>query len=237
MSTSVAQIDANRANAQLSTGPRTAEGKSASAKNATRHGLTARGLIVLPGLEDEFEKHEAGLRDSLRPWGELQETVFMRALECSWNLRRCRRAEAQLYATAADSAVDPLLDDENEAKYARIQKYVKQNENSMYKAMRQLSALQTENQYRHEAYPLTDEQTADTELYEQTPHALSEVCRYQEVITNLASQRDAEASIGKLEADRMIADYFAPPRPSRNFQFEANPATADDADDEIDDAA
>lgn len=247
MSATAAQIDANRAHALHSTGPRTDEGKAASSKNATRHGLTARGLIVLPGLEDDFTAHEAGLRESLRPWGELQEAIFMRALESSWNLRRCRLAEAKLYSTAADPSVDPLLDDQNEAKYTRIQKYAKQNENSLYKAMRHLAELQTENQYRHEAYPLTEEQITDADLYEQTPHAISEVCSYREVIAHLADQKDAEANIGKLEANRIIAKCLtAAPRQSRNFQFEPNlkdagnqaaEEAAEEEDDELEDAA
>ena len=43
--------DANRANAQKSTGPRTPEGKSASSQNPSSHGAFCRHL-VLPG-EDE----------------------------------------------------------------------------------------------------------------------------------------------------------------------------------------
>jgi hypothetical protein len=43
-----AQIAANRANAQKSTGPRTAEGKAASRLNALKHGLDAESLII-PG--------------------------------------------------------------------------------------------------------------------------------------------------------------------------------------------
>jgi hypothetical protein len=48
--TSVRQIEANRRNAQLSTGPVTEEGKRRSRQNAVRHGVTAE--TVIDALED-----------------------------------------------------------------------------------------------------------------------------------------------------------------------------------------
>jgi len=43
--TSFRQIEANRRNARLSTGPTSAEGKRKSRRNAVRHGLTAETVI------------------------------------------------------------------------------------------------------------------------------------------------------------------------------------------------
>ena len=43
--TSLQQIEANRRNAQNSTGPRTEAGKQRSSRNAVRHGLTAETVI------------------------------------------------------------------------------------------------------------------------------------------------------------------------------------------------
>src|SRR5262249_22248711 len=56
-----AQIDANRQNAQLSTGPTTDEGKERTRHNATRHGLSGDGTSLPPGMAREVEVMEAGL--------------------------------------------------------------------------------------------------------------------------------------------------------------------------------
>ena len=41
-----AQTTANQLNAQLSTGPRTPEGKSTSSQNSTKHGLTCAYPVI-----------------------------------------------------------------------------------------------------------------------------------------------------------------------------------------------
>ena len=184
-----AQLEANRANAQLSTGPSTDEGKAKSSANSLRHGLAARGFIVLPGQESAFEKLEDGLRANLAPFGELQQTLFTRILESAWNLHRCRLAATELYLNAADSGVDPLVNDEIEAKHARIQKYARQSESSLIKTMAELSKLQTDELYRHQVHPITEQDIANPELFAQTPQALSDLCQFQKVHASLARQQ------------------------------------------------
>ena len=55
---SEAQIAANRANAQRSTGPRTEEGKEKSARNALNHGLCAERVVI--DEEDREEGRRSG---------------------------------------------------------------------------------------------------------------------------------------------------------------------------------
>ena len=74
--TSEAQVNANRLNATLSTGPRTAEGKKRSALNALRHGLSAQ-IVVLPN-EDLQAYLAFGQRwvADLAPRGELEKQIL-----------------------------------------------------------------------------------------------------------------------------------------------------------------
>src|SRR5262249_7188377 len=54
-----AQIDANRLNAQLSTGPKTEEGKAKTRHNATRHGLSGSGTSLPSEMAQQVEAFEA----------------------------------------------------------------------------------------------------------------------------------------------------------------------------------
>jgi hypothetical protein len=55
-----AQLNANRQNAQRSTGPRTPEGKQRSALNATRHTLSGQVRVTTPEDMVAYDKHKQG---------------------------------------------------------------------------------------------------------------------------------------------------------------------------------
>jgi len=220
-----AQIAANRENAKLSTGPTTEAGKAKSSRNNTQHNLTAQGLIVLPGQEPALTELEAELRESLLPTSAIQEVFFIRILEATWNLHRCRLAEAQVYLNSDSPEVDPLLDDHIAIKLERIHKYARQNENSLTKCLRELSKLQNEIQYRHEAYPLTQEQIDDPEEFEKTPYSLSEACSYRKVMDAYFHQEGAKSAINRQNQRANVAAFAAQVRALGkvdDFQLEAN---------------
>src|SRR3954464_637234 len=69
-----AQIEANRCNAQVSTGPRTASGKARASLNATKHGRRAKGAAPGPPPEDPAERDEKIRRwvEDLQPVGDAE---------------------------------------------------------------------------------------------------------------------------------------------------------------------
>src|SRR4051812_43251247 len=96
--TSDKQVQANRRNAQKSTGPKTLEGKASVRFNAMKHGLFAQD-VLLPG-EDETALKELSklLRDELQPVGEMENLLVDQILVAHWRLRRLGRVEAGIFA-------------------------------------------------------------------------------------------------------------------------------------------
>lgn len=91
-----AQLAANRRNAKQSTGPKTAEGKAAAARNALRHGLTSRQIVCYKERESDYAAFHASMRQTLAPADEVEEQLVERIILCSWRLRRLARAERGL---------------------------------------------------------------------------------------------------------------------------------------------
>ncbi|MBV9034055.1 MAG: hypothetical protein JO182_06140, partial [Acidobacteriaceae bacterium] len=82
------RLAANRANAQLSTGPRTDAGKAKSSLNAVKTGLTGR-TVLLPNDEvAAYEAHIERFRKEFQPVGD-QETHLVQSLaDTQWRLDR-----------------------------------------------------------------------------------------------------------------------------------------------------
>jgi hypothetical protein len=94
----VVQIEANRRNAQQSTGPRTEIGKQTSSLNALRHGLTSR-IVVLP-TEDlaAYQSFSAEFLVELAPETFAERQFAQTIIDTQWRLNRVRALEDGMLA-------------------------------------------------------------------------------------------------------------------------------------------
>jgi len=90
---SIAQIEANRRNAERSTGPRTPEGVAACCRNATRHGLLSSRVLLACESREELEEHARAMKETLQPVGPVEELLADRLAAQAWRLRRVMQLE------------------------------------------------------------------------------------------------------------------------------------------------
>jgi hypothetical protein len=90
----VAQMRANRVNAQRSTGPRTADGKAVVGANALRAELRSARLLVEGEDPQEFQALCGELHAALRPVGAVEIALAERIAVALWRQRRLINAEA-----------------------------------------------------------------------------------------------------------------------------------------------
>src|SRR5258708_12299294 len=78
--TSARKIEANRRNAQRSTGPKTPEGKAKSSQNAITHGIFVKKFLngASPETVAEIEVLAAGIREHYQPADMLEEMLMQK---------------------------------------------------------------------------------------------------------------------------------------------------------------
>ena len=90
-----AQIEANRRNARMSTGPKSAAGKARASLNSMKHGRRAKAVVPVLPQEDPAEL-VAKIRqwvEDLRPYDAAERDLVVRAARLSWTLDRLERCE------------------------------------------------------------------------------------------------------------------------------------------------
>jgi hypothetical protein len=139
-----AQIAANRANAQKSTGPRSAEGKSASRFNALKHSLDAESIVLPTEDPVEYQTLADEYFQTTRPQTPDERFHVETMIRADWQKRRLARVEADLYRTVLSdspgaSLAEALLADTPATKLlARVQRQLAAFERAWYRAHTQL---------------------------------------------------------------------------------------------------
>ena len=172
------KIDANRRNAQKSTGPKTPSGKAIASRNAVQHGLFARKPVI-PG-EDvaEFQAYTVRWVAELKPLGPMEEFLAERIISIAWRLRRVGQIEAGLFGPS---------DSQEAGQLSRLNRYEASLERSFYRNVKELERLQAE---RGEAEP---EETADSADYAEEQNEATGVEVPQNVLLNRPGVQGVES--------------------------------------------
>lgn len=99
--TSSAQLAANRANAQLSSGAKTPEGKAASSLNAVKNALTGRTVLLPTDDAAAYQAHIAAYQKDLQPVGQRECDLVQSIGACVWRLQRISGLEMAIFAKGA----------------------------------------------------------------------------------------------------------------------------------------
>ena len=135
------QQEANRQNAQHSTGPNTPAGKAAVRLNALTYGLRARSTLIAGEDPEEYKRLWAALEAEWQPQT-CTERMYLEQMSTSqWLLARIARGESTIYeANIRPEEQFPLLR-EVSTQRTRL-------ERSFTSALRELKQLQKERQTR-----------------------------------------------------------------------------------------
>src|SRR5690348_11013261 len=134
-----AQIAANQANAQLSTGPTSEAGRAAAARNNFRHGLTTSSEFwVLPSeSQTDYLKLLAQFQQEHQPETPTEEALVQALAEHHWLRHRAMRLEEACF----DYTTGQIIDERKLALYLR---YQTMHERAFHKALNDLLKLRAE---------------------------------------------------------------------------------------------
>lgn len=93
-----AQIAANRANSQLSTGAKSDEGKQKSSLNAVKTGLTGRTVLLPSDDAVAYQAHIDRLFSRWKPYDDEECALTQTLADTEWRLLRIPSLEAGIYA-------------------------------------------------------------------------------------------------------------------------------------------
>jgi hypothetical protein len=101
--TSLRQIEANRRNARLSTGPVTEGGKNRSRQNAIRHGLTAATVVTAFEDASDYAAFELAITRDYDPQTAVERELVLRLASLLWRLAAydCDRKRVVQHASFA----------------------------------------------------------------------------------------------------------------------------------------
>jgi hypothetical protein len=107
------QLEANRANAQKSTGPKTEAGKKRSSLNAFRHGLTGQVLVLPEEDREAFNQLAEKTMAELQILGEHETQLAKTYIMAIWNVQRAMAVQDTMFSLGLMEDIAENLNIEN----------------------------------------------------------------------------------------------------------------------------
>jgi hypothetical protein len=118
---SEAQFTANRANAQLSTGPISAAGKLKSSANALTTGLTGRTVLLPTDDAARYHAHLQSYEAHFQPATPEEQALVQSLADTSWRLARIPGLEMNIYAQGHIAFADEFAEQDDSIRPALIE--------------------------------------------------------------------------------------------------------------------
>ncbi|MGD0360779.1 MAG: hypothetical protein ABSC93_07900 [Bryobacteraceae bacterium] len=141
------QHQANRENAQHSTGPVSPEGKAAVRFNAVTFGLRARNVVLFDEDEAAYQQLFDVLESEWQPQAPTEKILLERMVVAHWLLMRADNSEAWISTATVPGPQQSALFDRVSSQRVRL-------ERSFSTAMRELKQLQNERRVRTQPEPV-----------------------------------------------------------------------------------
>ena len=223
---SLQKLSANRRNAQLSTGPKTALGKAKSALNAVKHGIFTKECLKNISNEEsrDYETLRLGIFESLKPKDQMQAILCDKITIDVWRLRKVLAFEQgamQLETLNLDASGSPVNFSDRKAIIYNMENHKSESEN-LNQLKKWLTAKGDANfsdlsnkacwlleeivQNLQQRFPENYRHT-DIELLENCKH-LSEFCTWNELDLNGFKADVLESIENKLRSKCGMSDYY-----------------------------
>ena len=182
-SISPAQLAANRANAQHSTGPITPEGRAISSQNRTTHGLARHnGAFQLLSTEDPngFEALKAALAEEHGPSTETESILVTTMAESHWLANRAANLQAGCFDPQTGQIADAKL-------FSLYLRYQTTHTRAFHKSLNDLVKLRSERRKEENGFEAQNRKNEEIRLKNER-HEMKKQTHYWDVI-----KKDAEA--------------------------------------------
>jgi hypothetical protein len=205
-----AQILANQANAQLSTGPRSEEGKAISSKNNLRHGLTGPFMVLAWEKKHEYEQLKADLFAEHQPTTLTEQMLVEDMAQSHWLRKRAITMQTLCFRPDKPDADQPkelLL-------YLR---YQTTHDRAFYRALNELQKLRAQKRKEQIGFVSQERRQLEEQRKEaREKRRENEEIRRQEMhqarlsLTEAQAKRhETEASVRKTEPNAAEAAKIA----------------------------